>query len=486
MVSFANVKVSNGHSYAASMDFENRGLSDTGWVPYQYHDRPRLIYGGCVFGQYYNTQAIVMKTAEGVNGGGALSFWPSTTTNDGSRNMFYLPLDKPIRKGYGFAVEFDAKGTAGMNNWGVFAGETKDSINNRPIGALSNGAVQLGKYGQIQYEGTNITISPDKWYHYKWIVSTTTRVTVEVTDENGVKQTAYKDWGGTALTNVLNNSDIGNIYFVLNSTDTTQSLTIDNFKAWQVAVGDNTAQENIVKESYMKTVTAKGYDGTDSFISSATNEISANTKALEIEFTEELTNADSITLTSDGTQIGTKSVKANKCVISFANAPLKAGATLALNIPAGISVSGSTTEDAHSYLFTVANDAGVKITSINLYEEVSVNEYDQANGITAESTDILAMDATKAVNPKLIIKGYNSGEETSIFAASGDYNVLGGKNELVRIGADTGVKTVSAGSEFEIKLDASELFPGTGNHVKGFVWEYSTMKPLIENYSIGK
>lgn len=486
MVSFANVKVSNGHSYAASMDFENRGLSDTGWVPYQYRDRPRLIYGGCVFGQYYTTQAFVMKTAEGVNGGGALSFLPSTTTSDGSRNMFYLPLDKPIRKGYGFAVEFDAKGTAGMNNWEVRAGGTKDSLDNRPIGRLVNGTVKLGKYGQYDYADTNITINPDKWYHYKWIVSTTTRVTVEVTDENGMKQTAYKGWGGTALTNVLNNYDIGNIYFVLNSTDTTQSLTIDNFKAWQAAVGDNAAQENIVTESYMKAVTAKGYDGTDSFISNATNEISANTKALEIEFTGELANADAISLTSNGTQIGNKSVNANKCVISFDGVALKAGSELILSIPAGLTVGGSVTEDAHTYSFTVANDAGIKITSINLYEEVSVNDFDIANGINVSSANILAMDASSAAKPKLIIKGYNSGEETKILAATGDYSILSGTNKLINVGADTGIKTVAAGSEFTVILDAAEMFSGTGNHVKGFVWEYPTMKPLIENYSIEK
>ena len=133
---------------------------------------------------------------------------------------------------------------------------------------------------------------------------------------------------------------------------------------------------------------------------------------------------------------------------------------------------------------TAANDAGLYITSIDLYENVATTNADIAAGITG-TADVLVKDI-KAIQgtPKFIIKGYNTGSEKSVFLAGADYTSTNGNSTLNAAASDK--KTASVGTEFAWELPAETLINGNGNVLKAFAWEASTQKALINNYSTTK
>ena len=514
-VSFANIKVSKNTSYLTYQDFEGRTASnnDIGWYVPHYASYLNLnsVYGAMLNG-YYNDVNQTLTTTEGKNGGTALTIKPKSGN---AKTLDHKTiLSKPVEPGKGFVIEFDAMRNEALSTWYLVA-NTSANIDSTAktefVGGVSGGKLAVGNMNQwILYTGesghyfgdnanvstiTPVDITANKWYHYKYIVSpapggtasSKCQVTVQLTDENGTTvQRHIALWGNFNAR--LRNNDTAAISFSIDGNTDTQlgaELAIDNLKVWQVEANDTAGIDPIAKSAIVTAVTAENYNGTVSYIKNTTSEISANTKNISVEFSENVSEDDigKISLKADGSEIGTKSIRGNVVNISLAGTQI-AGKTVTLSIDSGITAGESQTQKAYEYTMTAANDAGLYITSIDLYESAATTAADIAAGITG-TADVLVKDI-KAINgtPKFIIKGYNTGSEKSVFLAGADYTSTNGNSALNA--AASNEKTASAGTEFAWELPAETLINGNGNTLKAFVWEATTQKALINNYSTTK
>ena len=514
-VSFANIKVNKNTSYLTYQNFEGRSASnnDIGWyVPFYNTWFPNMTSYGAMLNGYYNDYNQSLTTAEGKNGGSALKI--KTRSNHKSIDHKTL-LDKPVEAGKGFVIEFDAMRNAELSTWYLLANTSAniDSVAKTEfVGGMLGGKLAVGNMNQWylytgeagRYFGDNanvstissVDITANKWYHYKYIVSPAPggsasskyQVTVQLTDEDGTTvQRHIAIWNGN-LNARLRNNDTAAISFVLDGNADTQpgaELVIDNLKVWQVEANDTAGIDPIAKSAIMTTVTAENYNGTVSYIKNNTSEISANTKNILVAFSGNVSEGDTdkISLKADGIEIGTKSISGNVVNISLAGAQI-AGKSVTLSIDSGITAGESQTQKAYEYTMTAANDAGLYVTSIDLYESVATTDADIAAGITG-TADVLVKDIKSIKGtPKFIIKGYNTGSEKSVFLAGADYTSTNGESMLNAVASDE--KIASVGTEFAWELPAETLINGNGNILKAFAWEASNQKALINNYSITK
>lgn len=514
-VSFANIKVSKNTSYLTYQDFEGRTASnnDIGWyIPYYNTWFDGMTAYGAMLNGYYNDVNQSLTATEGKNGGKALCIKP----REGLWTLEHKTiLSKPVEAGKGFVIEFDAKRNAALSTWYLMANtsENVDTTNKTEFaGGVQDGKLAVGNMNQyLLYYGENnryfgddandesispVEVAADKWYHYKYTVSPAPngtdankyQVSVQLTDESGKTEQRYVAlWNGDFNVR-LRTKDTAAISFAIDGDTSNQpgaELAIDNLKVWQVEANDTVGIDPIVKSATMTTVTAENYNGTVSYIKNTTSEISANTKNISVAFSGNVSEGDidKISLKADGSEIGTKSISGNVVNISLTGVQI-AGKSVTLSIDSGITAGESQTQKAYEYTMTAANDAGLYITSIDLYENVATTNADIAAGITG-TADVLVKDI-KAIKgtPKFIIKGYNTGREKSVFLAGADYTSTNGNSTLNAAASDE--KTASVGTEFAWELPAETLINGNGNVLKAFVWEASTQKALINNYSTTK
>ncbi len=501
-VAFANIKVSKDNSYLTYQDFEGRVTANensVGWIAGAYIGwyQDGVKKGGVYEGQ--DQTKTQFKTTAGKNSNTALEIY----SMKGAERWEAVKtiLNKPVTKGKGFVIEFDAKKSTG-NGWfmgaATTAGATVGTVTGTLLQIKNDGKVQFGtgydsNYTQPGYgddygtEKNPVTIGDGVWYHYKYIINPntaddgnkTTRY-LQITDESGNTQELYANVRNDNVANRLRNENTVAIEFMANWTPAGVPFAIDNLKVWEIEPDDATGKEPTNKSVYMQYAKAVSYDGSEEFFETDLDKLK-DTKELVFKFSDKLTEdaKSKISVKVNEAEIGTKTIDGDKLIVSLAGVVIPENKSVKIKVESGIACEGGVTEDSHSYDISSHSSSGLVINSIDLYENVAPTALDMTKGITANADVLVKNIARITGKPVFIIKGYNTGEATTALVADANYNVVNSGSEVKAIKKED--KTVAAGSAFEWRLDASDVINADGNQIKAFVWD-AAQKALIENY----
>lgn len=443
-----------------------------------------------------NTSALRFRLGNGTKSDG--------TMNTANEKYVTYRLEKPVKAGNSFEIEFDVNpgeqryfGLSAMAENKLYADDgnlysnkilttaSKDDAGNRFFTLYDGGKGWDNKSLETKdADGNAISFNANEWHNIKLAVvhnnNGTSDISLNVTYEDGTQKSA-KVSGNSVVANRFKNTDI-------------YALMFANFGAWKEPMGFEMSIDNLkVREAEGATeaiVTAfkvVNYDGTEAVLNT---EVPTNVKSVAVSFNAPLESADGIAAYyPDNTTLNgkdainiTKTLSADKHTVYVTfpeNVEINKNIVLEASNQIKFADSFLTTvnTDAITFKFIEA-EGSTEITDFRMYEWVegrSISGEGFCEGAWVPVTG--SIEGKTAENLKLVVSGYNTKAGEKVFLAGADYTE---ETTGERLNAATmDILDLGMGA---INLELNELqLSETGNLYKGFLWRYSDMMPYGVN-----